>query len=75
MLNIAEFFHNYPQQWTFVDECARCHGSGTVMTTVRGGLQQEDECSSCGGTGQGSRKDVTDIIKLKKILYFLQFEI
>ena len=59
VLSIAEFFHNYLQQWTYVDECSSCNGSGTKTIN-----DQEQSCPSCDGTGHADRKDVTDIIKL-----------
>ena len=65
VLNIVEFFHSYPQQWTYVDECARCNGSGEIT----GGPQRRDgtidnTCPTCSGTGMADRKDVTKIMKL-----------
>lgn len=56
VLSIAEFFHNYPQQWTYIDECPKCEGSGTF---------QDKPCDKCDGSGKRSRKDVTDTIELK----------
>lgn len=66
VLNIVEFFHSYPQQWTYVDECARCNGTGEVTpgVTLRDGTV-DSTCPVCHGTGQAQRKDVTDILKLK----------
>jgi len=61
VLSISEFFHNYLQQWTYVDSCNTCHGSGNVVD----GQNREVKCSTCDGSGQANRKDVTDIIKLK----------
>lgn len=61
VLSIAEFFHNYPQQWTYIDECNRCHGTGQVQDQNR----HDSDCEACNGTGQSTRKDVTDVIKLK----------
>ncbi len=63
--NIVEFFHEYPQMWTYVDECKRCGGTGTVS----GGVQMRDgsvdnTCPACGGNGKDHRKDVTDILEL-----------
>jgi hypothetical protein len=60
VLTIAEFFHNYPQQWTYIDECARCNGTGNVNNG-----EADEVCSTCDGTGKAQRKDVTDIIQLK----------
>jgi hypothetical protein len=57
---IVDFFHSYPQQWTYVDECNTCHGSGMVYN--KGG---DEKCSSCDGTGKSLKKDVTDILTLK----------
>ena len=65
VLSIAEFFHNYPQEYTYVGDCPRCEGSGVVPKyEIRPGLSST-ECTKCEGTGQAERKDVTDIIKLK----------
>jgi hypothetical protein len=66
VLNIVEFFHSYPQQWMYIDECPRCNGTGEI----HGGVPNRDgsvdnTCPSCGGSGKSDRKDVTDIIKLK----------
>jgi hypothetical protein len=60
VLTIAEFFHNFPQQWTYIDSCAKCNGATTI--DVDG---DDVECPSCSGTGKATRKDVTDIIELK----------
>lgn len=58
VLSIAEFFHNYLQQWTYIDTCSKCNGTGTVGNN-------DDNCPVCEGTGKAQRKDVTDIIELK----------
>lgn len=63
--NIVEFFHEYPQMWTYVNDCKRCNGTGTIS----GGIQRRDgsvdnTCPICGGTGKSHRKDVTDVLEL-----------
>lgn len=66
VLNIVEFFHSYPQQWTYVDDCHRCNGTGVISNgeTRRDG-SIDNTCPVCSGTGIRDRKDVTDIIKMK----------
>jgi hypothetical protein len=63
VLSIAEFFHNYPQQWIYIDDCNKCSGSGSIQGQDRN--RGDIDCPSCNGTGQNTRKDVTDSIKLK----------
>lgn len=76
VLSIAEFLHNYPREWTYVDDCLTCMGSGKVINidntpgdmTVESNLEGSsgyDICSICNGSGKSDRQDVTDIIKLK----------
>lgn len=60
ILSIAEFQHNYPREWTYVDECAKCNGTGNL--TQNG---QTYSCDKCDGTGKAENKDVTDVIKLR----------
>lgn len=60
VISITEFFHNYLQQWTYVGECNKCHGSGIYDEEGT-----DIECPYCGGTGKAARKDVTDIIELR----------
>lgn len=79
VLTIAEFFHNYPREWTYIDECANCNGQGKI---IQGNNESEGildynrghgdvynsgyrTCETCQGTGKAERKDVTDVIKLK----------
>ena len=61
VLTISEFFHNYPIPWSYVDKCNTCQGSGIITDAHN----RDVECTSCGGTGKGGRKDVTDAIELK----------
>lgn len=61
VLNITEFQHNYPREWTYVDTCNTCNGTGKVYDDNN----NEGQCSICDGTGKSDRKDVTDIIKLR----------
>jgi hypothetical protein len=61
VLNISEFFHNYPIPWSYVDECNTCHGSGSCPDEHG----RDTKCASCGGTGKGGRKDATDSYELK----------
>jgi hypothetical protein len=64
VLSIAEFFHNYPREWTYIDTCFKCNGSGVDDTkTERDGGNAQ--CSSCEGTGKASKKDPTDVLELK----------
>lgn len=65
VLSIAEFFHNYPQQWMYVSECGKCNGTGEVSKQNRSEIYVNVECSSCKGTGKRTKKDVTDITELK----------
>ena len=59
VLNIAEFFHNYLQQYIYVDPCNKCNGTGNLKT-----YPNFKECPDC-DNGKAERKDVTDIIKLR----------
>lgn len=66
VLNIVDFMHSYPQQWVYVDDCNKCHGTGQVANTrVDRNGDIDTNCPSCSGTGKHKRKDVTDIIELK----------
>lgn len=56
VLSIAEFSHNYPQQWMYVDECPTCEGEGTDS--------EGNTCASCGGNGK-YKKDVANIHELR----------
>lgn len=58
VLNISEFFHNYPQQYIYVDKCSRCNGTGNLKTDP-----EYKKCDNC-DNGQLDRKDPTDSIKL-----------
>ena len=62
VLTISEFFHNYLQQWTYIDKCGLCNGTGTNNESKD---INNRNCPRCDGSGQANRKDVTDIIKLK----------
>ena len=65
VLSIAEFFHNYPIPWTYVDECSKCNGTGVGdQREIREGIHTTD-CNACNGTGKASTKDVTDTIQLR----------
>ena len=59
VLTISEFFHNYLQQWTYIDKCGLCNGTGKDFKN------KTNDCPRCNGSGDKDRKDVTDIIKLK----------
>lgn len=65
VLTITEFFHNYPQQWMYVPRCNKCNGAGSITTQGRDNEQIKQDCPSCNGSGQFTRKDVTDLIKLQ----------
>ncbi len=65
VLTIAEFFHNYPQQWRYVDECSYCEGTGVEEYNIRNSETGSKECSHCGGSRKATRKDVTDAIELR----------
>lgn len=57
VLSIAEFFHNYPREWTYVGDCNSCDGTGEDY--------KGDTCVKCDGTGKATKKDPTDILELK----------
>lgn len=64
VLNIVEFFHNYPLPWEYEDDCPRCHGTGEVAARDTGrGL--DTTCPRCSGTGIATRKDPTDKLRIK----------
>jgi hypothetical protein len=60
VVNIVEFFHNYPRPYLFADKCTRCNGTGNIGTA---------SWVSCDNPGcqNGSlvRRDVTDTILIK----------
>jgi hypothetical protein len=59
VLNITQFFHNYPIPWEYVDHCNKCNGNGNI------GGESDSQCDSCGGSGKAERKDPTDTRQLK----------
>lgn len=59
--NIAEFFHNYPQQWMFADKCPKCNGTGNTGTNENFIECSNDQCNN----GRLTKKDVTDINYIK----------
>lgn len=65
VLNISEFFHNFPVPWSYVDECATCNGDGTEVITDAQSREKTVTCTSCGGTGKATKKDVTDAYELR----------
>lgn len=67
VLNIVEYFHNYPQQWEIVDKCPVCMGTGHIGEPVvgRNGEVLDNTCPACNGKAKASRKDVTERIEVK----------
>lgn len=64
VLNIVEFFHNYPLPWEYEDDCPRCHGTGEVQAReTEHGL--DTSCPRCNGSGISQRKDPTDKLRIK----------
>lgn len=65
VLSIAEFLHNYPREWTYIDTCFKCNGNGEDDSA--GYLQngRYPACPSCEGTGKATKKDPTDVLELK----------
>jgi len=59
ILNISEFFHNYPREFAYVDDCIRCNGTGNIGTA-----DKWVSCPNC-SNGMPDRKDVTDLIKMR----------
>lgn len=53
---IHQFLHGYPIFWEYVQPCNICKGTGKVSGEI---------CGSCGGTGQATKKDVSDQRKLR----------
>lgn len=53
---IYQFLHGYPVFWEYVQPCNTCKGTGKVGA---------ENCTSCDGTGQSTKKDVSDQRKLK----------
>lgn len=56
VLSIAEFSHNYPREWMYVDECRACNGTGES--------NDGSVCHACDGTKKATR-DVTNINELR----------
>ena len=53
---IHQFLHGYPIFWEYVQRCNVCKGTGKVNAEI---------CTSCNGTGNSTKKDVSDQRKLK----------
>ena len=60
VINIVEFFHNYPKMYLYAEACSRCNGTGSIGT---------DHFVRCDNpncvAGKISRPDVTDIYLMK----------
>ena len=52
---IYEFLQGFPKHWRYVMMCNACHGSGQ---------KDGDTCKKCNGTGELTKGDVTDDIRL-----------
>jgi hypothetical protein len=67
VLKISEFFYNYPREWTYIDDCGFCGGSGKTQATglIEGAPVQFNTCPTCNGSGKDDGRDVTDILKLR----------
>jgi len=67
VLTISEFFYNYPREWTYIDDCGFCSGTGKVaqVSQVAGHPVQMQTCPTCNGSGKDDGRDVTDILKLR----------
>ena len=61
VVNISEFFHLFPQQYLFADECTRCGGTGNI-----GQGKEWVDCDNPNCTaGKLTRRDVTDVILMR----------
>jgi hypothetical protein len=60
VLNIVEFFHNYPKMYMFAEACSRCNGTGNIG---------EDHFVRCDNpncsAGKIAKPDVTDVYLMK----------
>ena len=54
--NIYKKLHGFPVFWFYTGKCESCKGSGEIKGKT---------CSSCNGTGQSMKRDVSDGIPLK----------
>jgi len=54
---IYQYLHLYPIYWQYEQICPVCKGKRKIGTEV---------CGPCNGTGMTTRKDVSDVISLKK---------
>ncbi len=52
---IYKFLQGFPKHWRYTAPCPDCHGTGKNGETV---------CGTCNGTGETTRNDVTDEIRL-----------
>ena len=52
---IYKFLQGFPKHWRYTAECPDCHGLGK---------NGEEICKTCNGTGETTRNDVTDEIRL-----------
>lgn len=52
---IYKFLQGFPKHWRYTAPCPDCHGTGKDGETV---------CGTCNGTGETTRNDVTDEIRL-----------
>jgi len=54
---IYQFLHGYPRYWEYLSECPTCKGTKLV---------DGEPCPDCKGTGRNTKKDVSDILYLKR---------
>lgn len=54
---IHQFLHSYPIYWQYQQICPTCKGKRKVGNDV---------CAPCNGTGLTTRKDVSDVLSLKR---------
>jgi hypothetical protein len=61
VVNIVEFFHNYPRPYLYADPCPRCNGTGNIGTGKSWVSCDNPGCHS----GALLRRDPTDTILMK----------
>jgi len=52
---IYKFLQGFPKHWRYTAPCPECHGTGKNGDSI---------CKTCNGTGETTRNDVTDEIRL-----------
>lgn len=58
ILTIYKYTKGFPHHWRYVSRCRPCQGTG------KSGINGDEDCKHCGGSGTTRRNDVTDITEI-----------